>query len=419
MKRVIISILSVFILILLNASQIYSKDKCGLGVTLDVIRAFDDRLPVLSDEDMKAILEEAKRIISIKLGDRIKIIFRDNGTISLEDLFKDRSYRKIDFYKRLTAWQYDLNLTEILPSLHTKKFKKYIIRFLKQWDINSLKNFFPDKNINNYDDVFYNLMSVYHSRIKWLKSLKIDDNEKLVLEPLPPHQSFIEWLGYMWNQNRYDIIFTNGLIIFDLLSEPYPHAICKHAKVGGCSFFSPKRVPLDGRSLMVNIFGEYGNIEGICDTRENISRELKNKILGGFYFAHEFGHAFYMLPDVYDHGDTCLMNTSFHTMDNVKGYNLLISDLSPCAKCQPWIVAKEYSVKARLAYEKGDYEKAGELYLKGANETPKLVDANYKFYIKGIYEKALNAFQKANNKYGEKKCRRMIKKLGEKIWRSE
>jgi hypothetical protein len=426
MKNSIISICFLIAALVIHVSQSYSQsgstvtpaDQASRKVTLDVIRAFDMRLPVLSDDDFETVLKEAKRIISIKLGNRIKINFRDNGKIPLEDSFKDKSYRKVNFYKKLSAWQYDLNQGENLPLLDKKIFRKKIIRFLRQWDINSLRDFFPDKAISSYEDVFYNLMSVYHSKVKWLKTLKITGNEKLVLEPLPPYQSFVEWLGYMWNQNQYDIVFTNGLIIYDHLSEPYPHAICKHAKVGGASFFSPKRTVLDGRSLMVNIFEEYGNIQGICNSIEKSSKELKNKILGGLYFAHDFGHAFYMIPDVYDHGDTCLMNSSFQNLDNVKGYNLLISDLSACHKCKPWLIAKEAIIKAGLAYKNLDYNRAAELYIKGANETPKLVDGRYKLYMKSIYEKALISFQKANNKDGEKEMKKMIDNLSGTIERS-
>jgi hypothetical protein len=426
MKKATISIFYIIAAFVLYVSQSYSQsgssftpaDQASRKVTLDVIRAFDMRLPVLSDDDLEMVLKEAKRIISIKLGNGIKINFRDNGIIPLEDLFKDKSYRKVHFYKKLSAWQYDMNQGENLPLFKKRVFKKRIIRFLRQWDINSLKDFFPDKAISSYEDVFYNLMSVYHSKIKWLKTLKITDNEKLVIEPLPPYQSFVEWLSYMWNQNQYDIVFTNGLIVYDHLSGPYPHAICKHAKAGGAAFISPNRTILDGRSLMVNIFEEYGNIQGICNSIEKSSKELKNNILGGFFLAHEFGHAFYVIPDVYDHGDTCLMNSSFQNLDNVKGYNLLISNLSTCSKCKPWLIAKEYIIEAGLAYKNLDYNRAAELYIKGANETPKLVDGNYELYIEGIYEKALISFQKANNKDGEKEMKKMIDDLRRAMERS-
>ncbi len=426
MKKATISIFYLIAALFIYVSQSYSQsgsivapaDQELREVTLDVIRAFDMRLPVLSDDDLETVLEEAKRMISTKLANGIKINFRDKEIISLEDLFIDKRYRKVDFYKKLSTWQYDMNQGENLPLFNKRVFRKRIIRFLRKWDINSLRDFFPEKAISGYEDVFYNLMSVYHSKIKSLKTLKITDNEKLVIEPLPSYQSFVEWLAYMWNQNQYDVVITNGLIIYDHLSEPYPHAICKHAKVGGASFFSPKRTVLDGRSLMVNIFEEYGNIQGICNLIEKSSKELKNKILGGFYFAHEFGHAFYMIPDVYDHGDTCLMNSSIQNLDNVIGYNLLISDLSACQKCKPWLIAKESIIEAGLAYNNLEYNRAAELYIKGANETPKIIDGKYKFYIKGIYEKALISFQKSNNKEGEEEIKKMINDIRGAIERS-
>ncbi len=64
--------------------------------------------------------------------------------------------------------------------------------------------------------------------------------------------------------------------------------------------------------------------------------------------------------------------------------------------------------------------RAGELYIKGVNETPKLVGGSYKlFYIKGIYEKALISFQKANNKDREKEMEKMIDKQNLTIRRSK
>jgi uncharacterized protein YvpB len=57
-------------------------------------------------------------------------------------------------------------------------------------------------------------------------------------------------------------------------------------------------------------------------------------------------------------------------------------------------------------------------YIKGANETPKLIDGKYTFYIKGIYEKALISFQKANNKEGKEEMKKMINDIKGAIERS-
>ena len=132
MKNATISIFYLIAALFIYVPQRYSQsgstvtpaDQESRKVTLDVIRAFDMRLPVLSDDDFETVLKEAKRIISIKLGNGIKINFRDNGIIPLEDPFKDKSYRKVNFYKKLSAWQYDLKQGENLPLLNKKIFRK-------------------------------------------------------------------------------------------------------------------------------------------------------------------------------------------------------------------------------------------------------------------------------------------------------
>jgi len=372
-------------------------------VTLEVIRAIDHRLPTLSDEDMKQILDEAKRIIYIKLGDKIEIDFHDNGTISLPNLFKNYQYQSSKFYKDLKDWKYNLNNP---PDLD--KDKKYIIDFLKQWELDSLKDFFPDRQIRSYDDFYKILTITYHKKIKWLKSLKTYNGANLIIQPPVSFQSYVEWLSLMWYQDKYDIIFTNTLIVYDLFSEPYPHTICKHAKAGGSSCSSPKRKPLDGRSLVVNIFEEYGNIEGIKPATD-VPKATKNKILGGFYFAHEFGHAFYYIPDVYDHSNACLMNSSLSNMEGLKGYNAIISNLSMCQKCQPWIIAKEYVICAQNAYRKKDYARSGNMYIQAVSKTPKIIDGDYNGYVIGLYEKALDAYTKAKDKNNIRRCKGLIK----------
>ncbi|MFC1534787.1 hypothetical protein ACFL7M_15645 [Thermodesulfobacteriota bacterium] len=80
MKNAKISICFLIVVLILYAFFSYAHrettialaDQAKLEVTLDVIRAFDMRLPVLSDDDFKMVLQEANRIISIKLGSEIK-----------------------------------------------------------------------------------------------------------------------------------------------------------------------------------------------------------------------------------------------------------------------------------------------------------------------------------------------------------
>ncbi|MFH1352530.1 MAG: hypothetical protein ABIH68_03025 [bacterium] len=389
-------------------------------VTLDVIRAVDGRLPGLSDEDMKEILDEALRMISAKFGDRIKIEFKDNGSRALEELFKDKKYRETDIYKQFNLSKYDLKQGRGMPLFNNEKFRAAVIKFLRQWDLDSLGGYFPDKKIENYEDVYVNLMETYHEKIDWLKTLKTEKGEELVISPAEPFQSYIEWASFMYDQDKYDIVFTNSLIIYDSAAAPYPHAVCKHAKAGGGAFTSPKREALDGGSMMVSIFEEYGNIDGIRGTDKNIPRKFKNRILGGFVLAHEFGHAFYRLPDFYDHGDTCLMNSSLSNLDFSEGYKILAGDMSKCLKCQPWIAAKEYIIRGIIAYDNGEYKKAGELLLKGVNRTLKLIDGDLdmfvdiKLYLTYILKKAAIAYEKTGDSSGIKDIEKLLNKLDKK-----
>ncbi|MFH1958205.1 MAG: hypothetical protein ABIJ15_07015 [bacterium] len=389
-------------------------------VTLDVIRAFDGRLPGLSDEDMKGILDEALRMISAKFGDRIKIEFKDNGTVSLEELFQDKKYRATDIYRQFNSSKYDLKQGREMPLFKNEKFRETVIKFLKQWALDSLRGYFPDKKIENYDDVYVNIMEIYHEKIDWLKTLKTEKGENLVIAPAEPFQSYVEWASFMYDQDKYDIVFTNSLIIYDSAAAPYPHAVCKHAKAGGGAFTSPKREALDGGSMMVSIFEEYGNIDGIRDADKDIPREFKNRILGGFVLAHEFGHAFYRLPDFYDHGDTCLMNSSLSNLDFAEGYKILAGDMSKCLKCQPWIAAKEYIIRGRIAYDNGEYKKAGVLLLKGVKGTLKLIDGDLdmfvdiKLYLKYILKITALAYDEAGDSSGVEDIEKLLDKLDKK-----
>jgi hypothetical protein len=373
---------------------------CGArrsGVTLDVVAAFDPRLPALSREDMTEVIAEARRIIAAKLGGEVPIAFRLRGTVTLEELFADTRYRSSDLYRELSPYKYDVALGAAMPLLQDDAYRRAALRFLEtQWDLASLRAFFPGKTVRSHEDALDELLRVYHAKVQWLLSRKTPGGEALLRVPFAPWQSYVEWLGYMNEQDDYDVIFTNGLIVLDLLTSLYPHSVCKHAKVGGSSFASPKREALDGMTLMVSTLEEYGGVDGISRTAGETSAEMRDRILGGFVLAHEFGHAFYLIPDVYDHGDTCLMNSSFENLSFEEGYRLLVSDLSPCPKCRPWIDAKRYVVEAKRALARGEYKAAGDLFRKAEEATPEKIDGERAAYR----EKLLRAADEADRKGG-------------------
>jgi len=387
-------------------------DPDALTVTLEVVCAFDPRLPVLSNSDLKEVLDETRRVLSSKLGTGLKLAFHDNGTIPLDALFKDRGYRKTRLYRSYAPWKYDMDQGDQMDIFSDSDAKGWMIEFLKQWDIDALKGFFPRQDIKTYDDAHFHLMKTYHGKIKWLKTLRDKNGAPLILEPPAPFQSYVEWMCMMREQDRYDMVITNQLIIFDDLGRPYPHAVTKHAKVGGSSFISPKRKALDGTSVMISILETYGEVDGLSMIGSSVPREGKNKILGGFLMAHELGHAFYLLFEAYDHGEACLMNSAFEEMqDYYQGYRILTRDMSACPKCRPWVAAKGWVVRAHRAFEMKDYLSAGQLYLKGAAATPEHVDGDYNAYMKRLYRRALDAFKGAGDSEGMARAKKLLSNM--------
>ena len=379
-------------------------------ITLEVIRAFDPRLPTLSDEDMKEVFEETRKIVTAKLGTSLDLVFHDSGTIPSDELFKDKKYQNTKFYKSHASWKYYLCQEDYV--FGDTDYKAYVTDFLKRWDLNSLRDFFPDKKIENYDDVYRNLIDTYRKKTRWLNTLETKEGDLVLRNPLSPDQSFFEWKAFMREQNKYDLFITNQLVVDDNLAELYPHSITKHAKIGGMSVESPTRKALDGHSVMVSILEEYGEIDGIGHKRQT-PKEIKNKILGGFYLAHEIGHAFFLIPDAYDHGDSCLMNSSFECLDPLQGYTLLIRDMSMCPKCWPWVLAKETLIKAEIAYAEKEFGRAAILYITAANSTPEQIDGDYNGYIKKLYDKALQSYEKAEDKMGIEQVKQLLKEWKE------
>lgn len=377
------------------------KDTEKLKITLEVVQAYDTRLPTLTDTDFHLALDEMKRMIHAKLGDYVEIEFHDNGVVPLDKLFRETNYQTDDneVYQKYLPVKYDIASRENNPVLKEDTFRDEVIRFLSRWDLNSLKGFFPDAKIEDYDDVFANLMDMYHKKIRWLGTLTTKQGEKLLIEPATAYQSAVEWYGFAAAQDKYDIIITNTLIINDLMTRPYPHSISKHAKIGGIALESRKRTPMNGLLLVANILEDYGEVEGISPSSAGeMTREMKSKILGGFLMAHEFGHAFYHLGDVYDHGDSCLMNSSAATNDDrLKGYRLLAKDDLPCPKCMPVITSQYYFIKAYRSEIAGRFNEAAELYLIARDKYPSENKANAEGAAKFVSGKVCELYKLAGN----------------------
>ncbi|MCC6275123.1 MAG: hypothetical protein IT569_04645 [Leptospiraceae bacterium] len=384
------------LIVAVGFSFYHCKTKNRSKIVLETVTALDPRIPSPSKDDMRAILEEGKKVIAMKLGGEVELEFHDNGYLTLDELFRTIEFEKLDYYPSHAKYKYSFVEMEKATIFSDPVYRKELIGFLKLWDIASLQKFFPEKKISNYDEAQNELLKIYPRKMNWLTTLKIPGNESLVWNPAKNFQSYVDWKVFMFEQDKYDVIFTNTLIVLDSIKTPFPHSITKHAKVGGSSFESPKRDPMLGYSLLVNFLEEYGNIEGLSNPKK-IEREKKNKMIGGLLFAHEFGHAFFQIPDVYDHPDSCLMNASMDKGDMEKNYDALLSDKKVCPKCEPWVRSKKNFIDGEIFLSSKKYNEAGENFLKSASTLPSQIDSDRNSYLQSVYKRAKSAFREINN----------------------
>lgn len=401
---------AVLLLVILSASGC-RRPEGRKRIVLEVVRAFDPRLAILSDEDMRAVLEEGRNVIAAKLAGDITLEFRDNGKMSAGDLFLDTAYSDSDFYRTIGPYKYDMALGKDNPLFQSVGYRRSLVGFLRSWSIPSLKGFYPKERVGNYEQAAAATLRVYHDRIAWLRTLKAPDGSLLVADPAVSYQSYTEWLGMMHAQKRFDVVFTNTLIVLDTANNPYPHSITKHAKVGGSSFDSPARGAMGGRSVMVNIIEDFGGVPGISRERK-VSRDRRNKLVGAVLFAHEFAHAFYLIPDVYDHPLSCLMNTNMENLDMEKAYDLLWTDRKPCPLCRPYVESKSLEIRGRAALANRDYAQAGALCYSAAAKLPEKLDMDRQARLTHLYTCARDGFSKAGQADRVAELDRLLKQTG-------
>lgn len=365
-------------------------------VVLDVISVMDERLPGPTGSDVAEILSEAKRTIAMKLDDNLEIEFRDKGRKRPQEFFNEFPYQNESFYPKMAKIKYDTSLQEKAPLFSDAAFKKEVIDFLKNWDLKSLQQFFPKDTLHSYEAAYAATMKAYHAKVTWLKSLKTQAGADILMQPPQTYQSYVEWKNLMYVQDKYDVVITNTLIVMDYATTPYPHSITKHAKVGGSSFESPKRKPMAGNSLLVNTIETTGGIPGLSHAKQ-LPPGLSNKLLGSILFAHEFSHAFFLIPDVYDHPQSCLMNSSMEGADMEKSYQTLVSESAPCKLCHPWIVSRRHVIRGDHLMTQNKAAEGGEAYLAAAASVPEKLDKDRKAYVSDLYEKANRAFKQAGS----------------------
>jgi hypothetical protein len=364
---------------------------------LTVVRACDERLPAPTDADLQEIFTEATRILSRNFGVEPFWVFVDSGTRALQGLFAGDYNETAEFREWENKYQYP---PDGAPDFEAEKAR--IVAFLSEWSLAELNRMTSGgRRIRTYDDAFKIVTSAYARRIEDLKNLRLKNGEFLYRRPPAPWQSLLHWRGMMSDQNEYDVFITNALVASDIFVSPSPHSILKEAKISGAVTLSPARENSLGHTTMVSVLEEYTDIPGFHDEMKALSRSEKNRIAGST-LAHELGHAVFYVPDVYDHGSACVMNSSAEILSHRTHYEHLRNAPGPCARCAPYAAFRGNELNAESAVRRRNYREGAALFLRAAETMPDrlLTTINRKNYLKTLYQSALTAYRLAGDEAG-------------------
>ena len=140
-------------------------------------------------------------------------------------------------------------------------------------------------------------------------------------------------------QPSFDVVVTNTLLVLDDARSLHPHSAMRRASVAGMSASSPFRSALDGQAILASTFSFDTDIPDLSNVSSGSTAEEKAEALGVVLIAHELGHAYFGIPDVYDHGPECLMTSRLD-----ENYSAVLEalrrDQDPCPRCMPYVYSR-------------------------------------------------------------------------------
>jgi len=347
---------------------------------LHMVQVVDPRFPSLHEADLDEITSTAVTLLQKKFGLK-DVRFARHPDLSVAEFMA--RYLDAGVVKE-TPRYLPFGENDFEPH------KGEIMRFLQQWSLEALKNVLKEEAraaVNTYEDYYQLLVRTYVEKIEALKGLTLENGQPLLSPENAAYQSYLNWDRALYLQQDYDMVVVDLLIYYDDIVRPYPHSIFKHAKVGGGSLETLRANPFR-RVILLNAFEEYTDIPYFLEGRDMAERAaMRNRILGTVYLAHEIGHAFFLIPDVYDHDAGCLMDGSVENLDNEAAYSELMKEYPPCTKCQQYVRARRHALLGELLLGLGRGADAARHYRQAIVLTPHFIDGDYNSYMEELEER--------------------------------
>ena len=350
-------------------------------VILDVLIINDPTLPKLRLTEASQMLASTREMLGEKLGfDAFEFRLREGPTLSE---FMERNAPMAGECEK------SLQRVSVSGGVHNPRAvnmpRDSVEKFLGGWPLRSLAQWFKSEAHppTTYEEAASKILAAMDRNVAVIRAIRLPGGEPL-LGNARLHV-YTRWICAMDSQNEADVVLTNSFVMHDLGTSPAPHSILTTNTVSGASLRSPKRSALDGRAVFASTFAmatplDMFRQDKVLDPRSNeFCRVFATSLL-----AHELGHAFFKIPDFYDHPPECLMSTG-HNFSYAANDAQMRMHKGPCPKCRPYLSAWEFRRTALDLTTAGDRRGAIAAYRQSIAILPHFVDGLYDSQVAPLY----------------------------------
>lgn len=269
------------------------------------------------------------------------------------------------------------------------RLQESVSAFLSRWRMPALVPAFPPAlrpQLRNHDDAARALIAEMREAADKAFSASFVTHERL-LAPTGDDvgRRFVDWLCAFEVQRETDVVMTNAYVFYDLLSEPYPHAVYHGSRLAGAVMQSPARELFLGRGVFVSTFGLGGEPAALLEPgHSRLTAAGRDAFIGTYLVAHELGHALLRIPDVYDHPPKCLMTTDY-ALGYVEGYERLLAHTGRCPRCAGYVAARQAFQEFEEALKAKRIADAERLVDKVVKKLPPHIDGSAADYAARVY----------------------------------
>lgn len=339
---------AVFVLLVGAASSSHAAKKATkpkpTGVRIAVTVAVDPDFAPLDEVATNQVMLSARSTFNQKFGVP-EIAFEEPRIISTKTFFKKLPQEEL----RACLLRHEPRRVTRVEDYDRPRLQEGVSAFLSRWKLPALVPAFPPDlrpGLKTHDDAARALVAEMRDAAIKATGARFPNGQPVLAAKLADEKNlgrrFVDWLCAFEVQQDADVVITNAYVFYDLLTEPYPHAVYHGSRLAGAVMQSPSRPLFLGRAVFVSSFGLSGEPQSLLEPNAEAlsAAQDKNKFVGTYLLAHELGHALLRIPDVYDHGPKCLMSTDY-SLGYVDGYKRLLAHQGRCSRCTIYTDARK------------------------------------------------------------------------------